>query len=151
VFPIDQIPFGGAPAHPRCRCFVVADIVTSEEEGRLADIEAKQNAKDFRDGKLTNKKGKDIAVPKSLGAAAKKIYVKEATSLRNAPDKWIKEGTYITDVNEIYVGRQIRDVDFLIQNYPLSNGTFTKAEDWSKMVGKGIVTDGTNEYLAEIH
>ncbi len=48
VFPIDQIPFGGPPAHPRCRCFATANIATSEEEGRLLDDEARQNAEEFK-------------------------------------------------------------------------------------------------------
>ncbi|ATW24157.1 minor capsid protein [Candidatus Formimonas warabiya] len=45
IFPIDQIPFGGPPAHPRCRCFIVPHIVTTEEEGRAGDQKAKENVK----------------------------------------------------------------------------------------------------------
>jgi SPP1 gp7 family putative phage head morphogenesis protein len=43
VFPIDRIPFGGPPAHPRCRCAVVAHIVTDEEEAKRANEEAIKN------------------------------------------------------------------------------------------------------------
>lgn len=43
VFPIDRIPFGGPPAHPRCRCSVVAHIVTDEDEARQANEEAIKN------------------------------------------------------------------------------------------------------------
>lgn len=45
IFPIDEIPFGGAPAHPRCRCFIVPHIVTTEEEGTAGDKTAKENVK----------------------------------------------------------------------------------------------------------
>jgi len=45
IFPIDQIPFGGAPAHPRCRCFIVCHLVTTEEEGTTGDAAAKENVK----------------------------------------------------------------------------------------------------------
>ena len=45
LFPIEQIPFGAPPAHPRCRCFIVPHIVTTEEEGKAGDKLAKQNVK----------------------------------------------------------------------------------------------------------
>lgn len=45
IFPIDQIPFGGAPAHPRCRCFVTPHIVTTEDEGKTGNATAKDNVK----------------------------------------------------------------------------------------------------------
>jgi len=62
IFPIDQIPFGGPPAHPRCRCFITAHLAFTEEEGRLANAEAKKNVQDFKDwqdGKKELKLAKD--------------------------------------------------------------------------------------------
>ena len=43
IFPIDQVPFGGPPAHPRCRCFIVPHIVATEDEGAVGDQLAKDN------------------------------------------------------------------------------------------------------------
>jgi SPP1 gp7 family putative phage head morphogenesis protein len=49
VFPIDNIPFGGPPAHPRCRCFIVPHLATTEEEGKAGDKVAKENVKWWKD------------------------------------------------------------------------------------------------------
>lgn len=49
VFPINNIPFGGAPAHPRCRCFVVPHLATNETEGKTGDKVAKENVKWWKD------------------------------------------------------------------------------------------------------
>jgi SPP1 gp7 family putative phage head morphogenesis protein len=45
IFPIDKIPRGGPPFHPRCRCYQVPDVATTEEEGQAKDTEAKENLK----------------------------------------------------------------------------------------------------------
>ena len=55
IFPIDQIPFGGAPAHPRCRCFIVPHIVTTEEEGKSGDATAKENVKWWQEKQSTKR------------------------------------------------------------------------------------------------
>lgn len=48
-------------------------------------------------------------------------------------------------------GEKIRDVNRLIETYPLPNGTLTKAQDWYKCRGTAIITDGVKEIVKEIH
>lgn len=146
IFPIDQVPFGGAPAHPRCRCYIVPHLATTEEEGKVADIEAQNNVKDFR--KQFEKK---ITVPRSLGAAAKRIYVKSSISLGTKKPVILKEGTYITGVVGIAAGKKIRSVNRLIESYKLPGGTKTQPKDWKKMRGTGIIKVDDKEYKAEVH
>lgn len=146
IFPIDQVPFGGPPAHPRCRCFITPHIVTTEEEGLASDILARKNAKDFRE-----QLEKRISVPRSLGAAAKNIYVKTDISLGAKYPVTLKEGTYITGVVKIAEGNKIRSVNRLVEAYKLSNGNKTQPKDWKKMRGTGIIKVDDKEHKAEIH
>lgn len=48
-------------------------------------------------------------------------------------------------------GEKIRDVNRLIETYPLSNGQKTQAKDWYKCRGTAIITDGVKEIVKEIH
>ena len=92
----------------------------------------------------------NFILPNDLGAMAKTFYVKTEKSLRN--DDWfIKKGSQVTGVKIIAQGEKIREVKRLIQDYPLSNGEYTKAEDWYKMRGTAILTDGVEEKIEEIH
>jgi len=43
VFPIDRLPLGGPPIHPRCRCMVRPDIQTDEQVAKARDREAVAN------------------------------------------------------------------------------------------------------------
>ncbi|MBC9783539.1 minor capsid protein [Heliobacterium chlorum] len=69
LFPIDKIPFGGPPAHPRCRCFIVPDIATSEEEGKIADALANENTKAFKADQLQKLKKQKEKKESSLNEA----------------------------------------------------------------------------------
>ena len=92
----------------------------------------------------------NFILPNDLGAMAKTFYVKTEKSLRN--DDWfIKKGSQVTGVKIIAQGEKIREVKRLIQDYPLPNGEYTKAEDWYKMRGTAILTDGVEEKIEEIH
>ena len=67
-------------------------------------------------------------------------------------DEWfIKKGSTVTGVKVIAAGDKIRDVQRLIETYPLSNGEKTKAQDWYKCRGAAIITDGVKEIAKEIH
>ena len=67
-------------------------------------------------------------------------------------DEWfIKKGSTVTGVKVIAAGDKIRDVQRLIETYPLSNGEKTKAQDWYKCRGTAIITDGVKEIVKEIH
>lgn len=83
----------------------------------------------------------DFMVPKSVGAMAKKFYVKSNISLKQK-EWYIKPGTQVTGVKAIAIGEKIREVKRLIRENPLSNGTFTEAKDWMKVRGTAIITDG---------
>lgn len=95
----------------------------------------------------------DIFVPKSLGAAAKKIYVKNDINNVRGTDFSIKQGTYITNVEVIAgkgVKRQIDDIERLLREYPKQNGDKTSNKDWQKMKGIAIIDIG-NGKKAEVH
>ena len=51
----------------------------------------------------------------------------------------------------IAAGEKIRDVQRLIEKFPLSNGSLTEAKDWLKCRGTAIITNGIEEKLTEIH
>ena len=101
---------------------------------------------------------KDIVVPNSVGAMAKKIYVKkDKIELKQSisSDKiYLKQGTHITGVKVIAgkgVRRDIDDINRLVNTYKLSNGELSVKDDWQKVRGTAIVTDGVNELKAEVH
>jgi len=56
LFPVDGLPGGGPPLHPRCRCMVAPDIAESEDEARARDDEAATNLKQAQ-SRLKPKKG----------------------------------------------------------------------------------------------
>lgn len=49
LFPINNIPYGGPPSHPMCRCYITPSIATTEDEGKKLDTDAKNNIKWFKD------------------------------------------------------------------------------------------------------
>jgi hypothetical protein len=89
-------------------------------------------------------------VGRSVGAMATRFYVKQALPLQNGMG-WIKEGTEVSGVKVITEGLNIREVQRLVKEYPLPNKNLTRAEDWFKVRGTGVVTDGVAEGRAEIH
>lgn len=87
---------------------------------------------------------KDFILPNTLGAMAKTFYVKTAKNLKQ--DNWfLKQGSTVTGVKVIAQGEQIHEVQRLINKYLLPNGEFTKPEDWYKVRGTAVVTDGVEE------
>ena len=92
----------------------------------------------------------EFTLPNTLSAMAKKFYVKTNISLRQ--DEWyIKQGSTVTGVKVIAQGKNIRDIERLIESNLLPNGERTKAEEWYKCRGTAIVTNGTNDRIKEIH
>lgn len=90
-------------------------------------------------------------VPKDVGAAFKKFYVKEPKYLRGGTI-YIQPGTEVTGVKVILQGNAIRDVNYLIEKYPLPNGEKTKIDDWYKVRGRAHVTDGKSyNEIREVH
>ena len=99
---------------------------------------------------MTEEFEKDFILPNSIGAMAKTFYVKTEKQLNQ--DEWfIKAGSKVTGVKVIAQGKKIRDVNYLIEKYPLPNGEYTKINDWYKVRGTAVITDGTNEKIEEIH
>lgn len=89
-------------------------------------------------------------IGRSLGAMAKRFYVKSALPLRDGV-YYIKEGTEVTGVTVMTSGTKIREVERLMNDYPLPNGNLTHAKDWHKVAGKAIITNGELDRLAEVH
>ena len=93
----------------------------------------------------------NFILPNDLGAMAKTFYVKVDKKLRDG-GWFLKKGSQVTGVKVIAQGEKIRDVQKLIEKFPLSDGSYTKAEDWYKMRGTAIVTNGHITYKnCEIH
>ena len=98
----------------------------------------------------TIKISEEFILPRDLSAMAKKFFVQAEKQLKQ--DQWfIKKGSTVTGVKVIAEGEKIRDVNRLIETYPLPNGTLTKAQDWYKCRGTAIITDGVKEIVKEIH
>jgi hypothetical protein len=138
----------GVAAHDiNCRCFVTYRIaeVQKRTHKELADLT-------FEEWKRTRLSDYEV-VPRSLGAAAKRIYVKVPKSVRVSGGKnaVLKEGSYITGVIPIAEGEKIREVQRLIKSYPLQNGSLTSPKDWKKMRGTATVIYDGKERTAEIH
>lgn len=88
---------------------------------------------------------------KSVGAMAKKFYVKKPYTLKDS-GLYIKEGTEVTGIKVIAEGSQIREVQRLIDAYPKTNGEKTVVKDWYKVRGRAIITDDKGyEESREIH
>lgn len=92
---------------------------------------------------------------RSVGAMAKRFYVDKTKSVKvNEIPNWIiKENTEVTGVKVIAEGTEIREVQRLIQQYPLENGNLTPAKDRYKVRGTAILlnTKTKRELKAEIH
>ena len=92
----------------------------------------------------------EFTLPRDLSAMAKKFFVQAEKKLKQ--DKWfIKKGSTVTGVKVIAAGEKIRDIQRLIETYPLPNGEKTQAQDWYKCRGTAIITDGTKDIVKEIH
>ena len=92
----------------------------------------------------------NFILPNTLSAMAKTFYVKAPKSLKQ-DDWYIKPGSMVTGVKVIAQGEKIRDVKYLIEKYPLPNGKLTKVEDWYKVRGTALITNGKEEKIKEIH
>ncbi len=92
----------------------------------------------------------EFLLPNTLSAMAKTFYVKTPKSL-NKENWYLKPGSKVTGVKVIAQGEKIRKVQKLIKKYPLPNGELTKAENWYKVRGTAVVTNGKEERIEEIH
>ena len=92
----------------------------------------------------------EFVLPRDLGAMAKTFFVQTEKPLRDG-DWFIKKGSTVTDVKVIASGEKIREVQRLIESFPLPNGKLTEAKDWLKCRGTAIITNGLEEKLTEIH
>ena len=92
----------------------------------------------------------DFVLPNTLNAMAKTFYVKTAIGLRQ-DDWYIKPGSRVTGVKVIAQGKKIHEVKRLIRDYPLSNGEYTEADDWHKVRGTALITNGYEEKFEEVH
>ena len=92
----------------------------------------------------------EFVLPRDLNAMAKTFFVQTEKPLRDG-DWFIKKGSTVTDVKVIASGEKIREVQRLIESFPLPNGKLTEAKDWLKCRGTAIITNGLEEKLTEIH
>lgn len=92
----------------------------------------------------------NFIIPQTLSAMAKTFYVKVPKTLKQK-NLYIKPGSMVTGVKVIAQGKKIREVQRLINENPLPNGELTKPEDWYKVRGTAVITDGKNERIEEIH
>lgn len=142
----------GYGAHDiNCRCDAIYVVVGVERKqtSELADM----TFEEWKKERLTLPNSAE-PVPRSLGAAAKKIYVKVPKDVRIGLDQsggLLKEGSYITGVLPIASGDKIRDVQRLIHSNPLPNGQLTQPSDWQKMRGDAVVIIDGVEKDAEVH
>ena len=92
----------------------------------------------------------EFILPRDLSAMAKTFFVQTEKPLRDS-DLFIKKGSTVTGVKVIAAGEKIREVQRLIEKYPLPNGTLTEAQAWYKCRGTAVVTNGIEEKIKEIH
>ncbi len=101
---------------------------------------------------MNNDTEKDFIVPQSLGAMAKTFYVKVAKPISNQENWYLKQGSTVTGVKVIAEGKEIRNIERLINENLLPNGEKTKAKDWFKGRGTATVTNDIDTYSnCEIH
>lgn len=94
----------------------------------------------------------NIKVPKSLSAAAKKIYVKSDINIKGMFQ--IKQGSTITGVKVIAgksVKRQIDDINRLVNEHTKMNGEKTSPNDWQKVIGFATIEVEGMLKKAEVH
>lgn len=126
-----------------------SQVARAKEYGVQGEIEAAKVALGVAEIEKPWKTGR------SVGAMAKRFYVDEENSVKvdEVPDWIIKEHTDVTGVKVIAGGTKIRDVQRLINQYPLQNGKLTSAKDWYKVRGTATLfnTRTKSEMKAEIH
>ena len=93
----------------------------------------------------------EFILPRDLSAMAKKFFVQTEKPLQRKKNWFIKKGSTVTGVKVIAEGEKIREVQRLIETFPLPNGQKTQAQDWYKCRGTAIITDGKEEQVKEIH
>ncbi|MDR3302942.1 MAG: hypothetical protein LBS86_00850 [Treponema sp.] len=63
----------------------------------------------------------------------------------------LKKGATLTAVKVMAAGSKIHDVNYLVQQNPLPNGKLTSPQDWEKVRGTAIVSDGKSTKTVDIH
>lgn len=92
----------------------------------------------------------EFVVPRTLSAMAKKFFVKQFWILSQG-GWYLKPGSVVTGIKPIARGMEIREVNRLVDMYPLPDGQKTRPEDWIKVRGNAIITDGEKEVSREVH
>lgn len=101
---------------------------------------------------MNNDTEKDFIVPQSLGAMAKTFYVKVAKPISNQENWYLKQGATVTGVKVIAEGKEIRNIERLINENLLPNEEKTKVKDWFKVRRTATVTNDIDTYSnCEIH
>lgn len=92
-------------------------------------------------------------VPRSLGAVAKRYTAKSDINVTSKNESYVlKEGSKVENIELIAKGHGIRTVSHLMEKYKKPNGEKTKATDWTKKKGIGVVLDKNgNQKKAELH
>lgn len=147
--------------HDNCRC-------TLEYNGRrLSAYESGGKSHSFRDqgeqekSEVRKEKAQDVIkkiestpfrIREAVGAMARRFYVDTEKPIMNFAELYIKPGTYVEGVKVIAFGKEIRDIKRLINDYKLQNGALTKTDDWYKVRGRAVITDGIKDLgKREIH
>ncbi len=147
--------------HDNCRC-------TLDYAGRrLSAYETGGKAHSFRDQgeqeRIEERKQKaqeeirkiestPFIIREAVGAMARRFYVDTEKPIKNFEELYIKPGTYVEGVKVIASGREIHDIKRLMNEYKLQNGALTEADDWYKVRGRAMITDGTKDLgKREVH
>lgn len=119
---------------------------------KVGEISEKTGLKKFGPGDWREPGKSSWRVPRSLGAAAKPYYAKNATKvLYRGREFLLPEGSKVTDIEIIAKGHGIDKARHLVKKYR-RNGKETESTDWSKKKGVGTVVDKKGrKYKAELH
>lgn len=128
---------------PNCRCSLKFGNKVNKDDKESQYTEEQKREKE----RIENEPFK---VRTAVGAMARRFYVKDPKAIKNT-NLYIKPNTYVEDVLVIAAGDKIREVNRLIKEYPISKDMLTKVNDWYKVRGRAIVTDGKKEQSREIH
>lgn len=120
------------------------DVIETQKHDTHTDRKIKEEIKRIESTPFIVREG--------VGAMARRFYIEKEIPIKDFDDIYIKPETYVEGVKVISYGNKIREVQRLIEEYKLPNGNLTKPEDWYKVRGSAVLTDGTNDLgKREIH
>ena len=121
--------------HKHCNCKV--EYVPGD--GRRQNVHTKAWSNEINN-KIKEIEETPFRTGRSVGAMAKRFYVKNPKKLRDQA-YYIKEDTYVEGIKVIAHGEKIRDINRLINEYLLPNGKKTKIKDWYKVIVRARIVD----------